>query len=351
MKKIILTGGGTAGHVMPHLALLPHLEAAGWEAFYIGTRQGIERDLIAPRLPYYAVSAGKLRRYFDLKNFSDPWQVLKGIFEAWRILRRLKPQLVFSKGGFVAVPVTVAAWLLGIPVILHESDLTLGLANRISLPFARQLCLTFPASKAHAPQGSIVTGTPIRAEITQGSRLEGMRYAGFSEQIPVVLIMGGSMGSAVLNEVIRAGLPRLTEDYQIIHLCGKGNLHPDSKQARYFQLEYAGEELAHLLAAASFVVSRAGANAIFELLALAKPHILVPLSKEASRGDQLSNAASFAEQGFSLVIAEEDLNPALLQAQLSVLERDQKRLISAMRASKLSDGTQNVLEVIERYSP
>ncbi len=350
MKRIVLTGGGTAGHVMPHFALLPHLKRAGWEIHYIGTKEGIERELVGDTLPFYTISAGKFRRYFDWKNFSDPFRVLKGIGDSLRILRKIDPQVIFSKGGFVAVPVTIAAWMLRIPVVLHESDLSLGLANRLSLPFARALCLTFPDSKEQAGRDGIVTGTPIRAEILAGSRRAGLEMCRFSDQVPTLLVMGGSLGSAALNEVVRTNLSGFTKDYQVIHLCGRGNLAQGLENPRYFQSEYAKDELPHLFAAADFVISRAGANAIFELLALAKPHLLVPLSLQASRGDQILNAASFARQGFSLVLQEEDLDFTALSEQLRLLRQQREQFINAMRQSELGDGTQNVLRVIERVA-
>ena len=347
MKTIVLTGGGSAGHVTPHFALLPHLQKKGWEIHYIGTYDGIERELIEGRLPYYPITAGKLRRYFDLKNLSDPFRVLKGVSQARRILKQIKPQVVFSKGGFVSVPVTVAAWLLGIPVILHESDLTPGLANKLSLPFARELCLTFPDSLDYVKGKGRVTGTPIRSGLTRGSKDRGLRFCGFSANRPTLLVMGGSLGAAILNQTIRHNLKGLTKCYQIIHLCGRGNLDLSIKNARYFQLEYAQEELPDLLAASDYVLSRAGANSIFELLALAKPHILVPLSRQASRGDQILNAESFAKQGFSLVIQEEELNLQSLQHNLDLLEANKERFTQRMRESKVSDGTGNILRIIE----
>ncbi|HHY14779.1 MAG TPA: undecaprenyldiphospho-muramoylpentapeptide beta-N-acetylglucosaminyltransferase [Firmicutes bacterium] len=349
MKRIVLTGGGTAGHVMPHFALLPHLQQTGWEAHYIGTWDGIERELVGDDLPFYPISAGKFRRYFDLKNFTDPFRVLKGVGDSLRILRKINPWVVFSKGGFVAVPVTIAAWMLRIPVVLHESDLSLGLANRLSLPFSRALCVTFPESQERT-KNAIVTGTPIRAEIGLGSRRAGLEFCRFSHQLPTLLVMGGSLGSAVLNEIVRVNLDELTASYQIIHLCGRGNLADELKNPRYFQLEYARDELPDLFAAADFAISRAGANAIFELLALAKPHILVPLSLQASRGDQILNAASFARQGFSLVLQEEDLTLAALREQLDGLRRQREKFVSTMRQSGLGDGTQNVLRIIEQVA-
>ncbi|HBN96130.1 MAG TPA: undecaprenyldiphospho-muramoylpentapeptide beta-N-acetylglucosaminyltransferase [Firmicutes bacterium] len=347
MKKIVLTGGGSAGHVTPHFALIPHLKNGGWEIHYIGTMDGIERELIEGHLPYYSISAGKLRRYFDLKNLSDPFRVLKGVLEAYRVLRNLQPRVVFSKGGFVSVPVTVAAWLLRIPVILHESDLTPGLANKISLPFARELCLTFPDSLEYTKGKGIVTGTPIRAELTEGSRNKGLRLCKFTEGYLTLLVMGGSLGAAVLNQTIRDNLPVLTRDYQIIHLCGKGNVDTTIRHPRYCQMEYAREELPDLFATADFVLSRAGANSIFELLALAKPHILVPLSKQASRGDQILNAESFAKQGFSLVIPEEELNLQSLQDTLTRLEEHKEEFIKTMKESQVKDGTKNILRILE----
>ena len=347
MKKIVLTGGGSAGHVTPHFALLPHLQERGWDIHYIGTHDGIEKELVAGRVPYYPISAGKLRRYFDLKNFSDPFRVLKGVLEAHRLLKKIRPHVVFSKGGFVTVPVTMAAWSLRIPVVLHESDLTPGLANKISLPFAQELCLTFPDSLEYVKRKGIVTGTPIRSELTKGSRAKGLQLCGFSECYPTLLVVGGSLGSAVLNQVIRENLKDLSGRYQIIHLCGKGRLDDTIRNSRYCQLEYAGEELADLLAAADFVLSRAGANSIFELVALAKPNILVPLSRQASRGDQILNAQSFARQGFSLVVQEEDLNWSSLQENLALLETNKDKFVETMKASHIKDGTQNILEIIE----
>lgn len=349
MKKIILTGGGTAGHVTPHFALLPHLKKAGYEIHYIGTHDGIERELVGDQLPYYPISAGKFRRYFDWKNFSDPFRVIKGVAQAYKILKKIRPQVVFSKGGFVTVPVAIGAWALGIPVILHESDLTPGLANRLSLPFAKEICLTFPDSAAHVKGKSTITGTPIRTELRSGSRKNGLQLCNFRENTPTLLVMGGSLGSAKLNDTIRTHLKELTSRYQIIHLCGKGNLDSTITSSRYCQLEYAKDELPHLLAAADFVVSRAGANSIFELVALGKPNILVPLSRQASRGDQILNAQSFEKQGFSLVIQEEDFNLQTLQENLASLESQKEQFIKAMSESEIRDGTNNILTILSQY--
>lgn len=349
MKRLVLTGGGTAGHVTPHLALIPHLEAEGYELHYIGTRDGIERSLIPERIPYYPISAGKLRRYLDWKNFTDPFRVIQGIGQAWKILRKLRPDAIFSKGGFVTVPVAIAGWMLGIPVILHESDYTPGLANRISVRFAKKICLTFPETMRCVPQDkAVVTGTPIRAELAQGSKQRGLNLCGFSQSRPTLLVMGGSLGSQMINEVVRAALPQLLSKYQVIHLCGRGNLDPTVDKAGYCQIEYATDELPDLLAAADYVVSRAGANSIYELCSLHKPHILVPLSLQASRGDQILNAQSFARQGFSLVVAEEDFTVESLLNSLTLLQSNRESFIQAMQRSELADGTANVLREIRK---
>ena len=250
----------------------------------------------------------------------------------------------------MTVPVAVAAWMLRIPVVLHESDLTPGLANRLSLPFADHLCLTFPDSLSFVKQSkATVTGTPIRAEILEGSRDKGLQLCRFSKERPVILIMGGSLGSVLLNRVVRDNLLELTKRGQVIHLCGKGNADHSIRVKEYCQFEYANEEMPHLLAAADLVVSRAGANSIFELCALAKPNILVPLSKQVSRGDQILNAHSFREQGFSLVIEEEDLTSNTLLEYIDYLQLHKDQFVQAMRASTMGNGTNNVLPITGQY--
>jgi UDP-N-acetylglucosamine--N-acetylmuramyl-(pentapeptide) pyrophosphoryl-undecaprenol N-acetylglucosamine transferase len=348
MKKIVLTGGGTAGHVMPNLALLPRLRQEGWEIVYIGSRRGIEKDLLQPAgIPYYGIATGKLRRYFSLQNFTDPFRVVKGLAEATLLLRKLRPDVVFSKGGFVSVPVTIGAWLNRIPVILHESDLTPGLANRLALPFATTICATFPESMAHLPAGKrVLTGNPIRRELLVGSKKAGLAYCGFTAELPVLVVMGGSLGSKVLNQVIRVVLPELLTRFQVAHICGKGHLEPGLDQTGYRQFEFIGPELPDVLAAADLCVSRAGANFLFELLALKKPALLIPLSKVASRGDQILNAASFSKQGFSMVLLEEETTAATLLAKVFQLYRERDRLTAVMAGSALQDATGAVVRLI-----
>ena len=350
MKRILLTGGGTAGHVTPNLALLPHLQDKGCEVSYIGSYDGIERGLIeAAGIPYYGISSGKLRRYFDPKNFSDPFKVMKGFFEARKLLKNIKPDVVFSKGGFVSVPVVLAAKTRRIPCIIHESDITPGLANKICIPMAKKICANFPETMKYLPEDkAVLTGTPIREELFRGNKIAGLDFCGFTANKPVIMIVGGSTGAAALNEAVRNLLPTLLREYQIIHLCGKGKAVEEySNTEGYRQFEYISKEMKDLFAASDLVVSRAGANSICEHLALRKPHILVPLSAAASRGDQILNAESFEHQGFSYVLQEENLtNDTLLRAIHHVMEHKQTYM-DAMEKSSLNEAIATILDLLE----
>lgn len=350
MKKIILTGGGTAGHVTPNLALIPSLKERNYDIRYIGSYQGIERKLIeGAGILYSGISSGKFRRYFDLKNFSDPFRVLKGYGEALKLIKSYKPDVVFSKGGFVAVPVVLAARQCRIPVIIHESDMTPGLANKLCIPAATSVCCNFPETLAYLPKDkAILTGSPIRKELLEGDRLAGLAYAKLSGNRPVILIIGGSLGSVTVNNAVRGILPKLLKNYQIIHICGKGNLDESLiGTSGYVQYEYVDAPLKDLFAAADLMISRAGANAICEILALRKPNILIPLTAAASRGDQILNAKSFAKQGFSYLLEEETLSgDSLLQA-VSDTFANRQIYISKMEQSELHDAVNTIIEKIE----
>ncbi len=350
MKRILLTGGGTAGHVTPNIALLPRLRELGYDISYMGSYEGIERKLIEElQIPYYGISSGKLRRYFDPKNFTDPFKVLKGCMEARRIIRKLQPDVVFSKGGFVSVPVVLAAAHYKIPVILHESDMTPGLANRICIPSARKVCCNFPETLSHLPkQKAVLTGSPIRQELLTGDAVKALRFTGLTPDRPVLLVMGGSLGATAVNEAVRSILPRLLKEFQVIHLCGKGKVDPSlSALSGYVQYEYIQDELKDLFALSDIVISRAGANAICELLALRKPNLLIPLSAAASRGDQILNARSFERQGFSLVMEEEAVTPEALLAAVHQLYENRTSFTDAMAASQQTDAIETITGLIE----
>ena len=352
-KQIVLTGGGTAGHVMVNLAIIPILQREGWTIDYIGSKNGIERELIEPikGVTYHSISTGKLRRYFSVENFKDPFKVLKGIGQTMRILSQTKPQVIFSKGGFVSVPVLIGARLKRIPAVIHESDLTPGLANKIAVPFAKKVLATFPETLEHLPKEKTSwIGAVIRPELFDGDRKRGLRFAGLTDSKPVIMVMGGSAGAQRINEAVRHQLEELTKTHQIIHICGKGNLDPTINKFGYQQFEYVNEELPDLLAATDLVISRAGANAIFEFLALEKPMLLIPLSRQASRGDQILKAEAFKKQGYAHVLFEEDLSEESFLEKINGLMIAENQIKIAMKAYQRQDATKRVIDEIDRLA-
>lgn len=350
MKKIILTGGGTAGHVTPNIALLPRLREAGFDITYIGSYNGIEKQLLKEQqIPYYGISSGKLRRYFDIKNFSDPLKVMKGLGQSIRLMRKLKPDIVFSKGGFVSVPVILAARLCHIPSIIHESDLTPGLANKLAIPNAAKVCCNFPETLKYLPEDkAVLTGSPIRKELLSGNKEKARKLCNFTDEKPVLFVVGGSSGSKFINDTIHGILPELLKTYQVIHMCGKGNIEESlNRTAGYKQFEYIGSELNDIFSLADLVISRAGANSICELLALHKPNILIPLSANASRGDQILNAQSFEKQGFSVVIEEEIITPDKLLNIIHETYKNRERYIHAMKQNNTMNSVDKIVTLIE----
>lgn len=353
-RHILFTGGGSAGHVTVNTAIIPTMIEQGWKVSYIGSRSGIEKQLISrlPDVDYYGIATGKLRRYIDLENVKDPFRVVKGVYQAYRLIRQLKPDVLFSKGGFVSVPVVLGAWLNRVPVIIHESDLTPGLANRIAGPFAKRICITFAETAAHIKGDKAVhVGPIIRSDLRKGSAYKGIQWCKFTPGKPVLLIMGGSLGSQRINDVIRRNVEELTRTYQIIHICGKGEL--DSKldgKPSYRQYEYIHDELANAVACADIVVSRAGSNSIFEFLALRKPMLLIPLSKSASRGDQILNAESFRQAGFCEVLQEEELNDETFLRSLGKVYANREAIKKQMQQSQQGDSTQQVIALIEQLA-
>ena len=349
MSKIVLTGGGTAGHVTPNLALIDGLRANGFEIVYIGSFDGIEKELIAKEnsIEYFGIHSGKLRRYLSAKNITDIFSIIRGYFDARKVLKKVKPDIVFSKGGFVTVPVAYAARSRKIKVVTHESDITPGLANRLTKKCANKVCLTFPDAlkQVPAPKGT-VTGTPIRKALYSGNAEKARKALGFDSK-PVLLMMGGSSGAKSLNEVLRKSTPKLTEKVNIVHLCGKGNLDPAMDSVKgYKQFEYLYDELPDYLALADCIMSRAGSNAIHEFLALNKPMLLIPLPLSASRGDQILNAESFKARGDALVLEQANLNEDTLIAKIDELIEKAPDIVKNMKANPTSDGTSTVLDVI-----
>ena len=349
-KKILFTGGGTAGHVMPNLALIKKFQQEGWEVNYIGSQTGIEKEIITKlAIPYYAIATGKLRRYFSWQNFIDPWKIIFGINQAFILIRRLKPNTVFSKGGFVAFPVVIAAWLNRIPVIIHEADLTTGLANKLCLPFATKICVAFPETIAQIKnkEKAIVTGTPIREDFFRGNAERGRTICGFTADKKVLLVFGGSLGADQINKIVRQLLPNILERFQVVHVCGEGKTDSSCNYAGYRQFAYLHEEFPDVLAAADLVISRSGANSLYELIVLRKPNILIPLAKAASRGDQISNAEYCREHGFSVVILQEQLTSELLLEKIALVEKNRGVMIAAIKKFAVLDSVKLTYEVIE----
>jgi len=349
--KIILTGGGTAGHVTPNIALLPGLREMGFEISYIGSYNGMEKALAeAQGIVYFGIDSGKLRRYHDWKNLTDPLRVQHGLHEARRILKEEKPDIVFSKGGFVSVPVVVAAAQLKIPVIIHESDMTPGLANKISFRSASKICCNFPETMKYLPEDKrVLTGCPIRQELMHGDKETARRLAGFEDERPVIMVIGGSLGSVAVNRLVRESLPRLLDTYNVVHLCGKGNVDESLAGLKgYKQYAYVTDHLKDFFALADVVISRAGANTICEILALHKPNILIPLGTAGSRGDQLLNARSFEVQGLSTVLKEDETTSEQLCRTIDEVYADREDWAFRMEASQLDTGVENVLALIRQ---
>ncbi len=349
VKKILFTGGGSAGHVTPNVGLIETFLREGWQVSYVGSIDGIEKEIIAPLdVDYHSVSSGKLRRYFSWQNFIDPVRIVLGVVQSFLLCRRLSPDVLFSKGGFISVPVVIGAWLNRIPVITHESDITPGLANKLCFPFAAHVCVTFPETVKMLDSAKVVlTGTPVRAAILSGNAAAGRDHLGLTSDRKILLFFGGSLGATAINVVVHASLPQLLENFQVVHICGAGNIRTDlASLQNYHQLEYLHEQFGDLLACADLVVSRAGANSIYELLLCRKPHILVPLSRLASRGDQIVNARTFANLGYSEVIEEEDLTAESLCAKIVSTLRDSDEIIARIDRFQSPDAMAVIRDLI-----
>lgn len=351
MNKIMFTGGGSAGHVTVNIALIPRFLQEGWSVDYIGSENGIEKQLVSslPGVRYHGIATGKLRRYFDWQNVKDPFKVVKGVLQAFILIKKQKPNVIFSKGGFVSVPVVLGAWLNKVPVIIHESDVTPGLANRLSIPLATAVCTTFPDTGKFLPKGKgHYIGPIIREDLREGSAERGRSFCQFTDKKPVLLIMGGSLGSRNINQTVRAGINQLVNKFQVIHLCGKGQIDLSIYSVEYKQYEYLNEELADVMAMTDIVISRAGANSIYELLTLRKPMLLIPLTKEQSRGDQILNAASFKQSGFCEVLYEDQLTVETMMRDITQMFESRKEYIKNMENFKQNDALSLVFDLIKQ---
>ncbi|HDR4723285.1 undecaprenyldiphospho-muramoylpentapeptide beta-N-acetylglucosaminyltransferase [Bacillus cereus group sp. Sample62] len=347
-KKILFTGGGTAGHVMINMVLIPKFMEKGWGVEYIGSQNGIEK-LLVQNVKYNSISTGKLRRYWDWENFKDPFKIIKGCIQSYKLMKRIKPDVIFSAGGFVSVPVVIGAWMNKVPVIIREPDSTLGLANKIALPFTTKLCTTFPQTGANVRnEKKVYVGPIVREEIERGNILRGRSYCKFQQDKPVLLIMGGSQGAQWINDMVRKSLEKLLLNFNIVHMCGKGKVDSSIGMEGYMQFEYIGDELPHILNMASVVVSRAGSTAISELLFLKKPMLLIPLTNSSSRGDQVLNAEYFSRQGYAEVLLQDRISTNVFIHAVNKLHTNKERYIQNMNGYKKTndEGIHQLIDII-----
>lgn len=346
MKSIVLCGGGTAGHVIPALALVPRLREHFGKIVYIGEKGGIEERLARGKgLPFYSVTCVKLKRSLSPGNLKIPFLLLKGMREARKLLKEIRPSVVFSKGGYVSLPVVFAAYSLKIPVVAHESDFTPGLSNRICSGFCKCLCVSFEESAAKLKNG-VFTGSPVREELLWGRRI---KYAGFDEAKPTLLVMGGSQGALFLNDILRKNLDGILKRYNVIHLAGKGNLISRSAP-NYLQIEFT-ENIADVFASSDLAVCRAGANTLFEMVALKKPMLLIPLPKGShSRGDQQQNADYFAKKGLAISARQDELDGEAFIKKIEELQKAAPSLKFNMARAGFKNGCGEVVRQILKYS-
>lgn len=346
MSTIILTGGGTAGHCMPNVALIPHLKNKFNKIYYIGSSSGIEKNLIKSLgIPYYEIPCAKLNRSFDLKTLVMPFTVIKGINKAGKIIDKLKPDVIFSKGGYVALPTVIAGHKRKIPVISHESDLTIGLSNRLTSNMCKKVLTAFPETAEKLKNGEYV-GIPLRKSLYTEIDVDKTKKSfGLSGKKPVLLITGGSQGAKSINDAVYSALPSLLKKFEIIHLCGKGNLNPKIKENGYKQFEFLSN-IEDAIKICSVCVTRAGANTLFELLSLKIPCLVIPLSNKSSRGDQILNAEYFQKLGMINVLNQQSITPNSLILSINSTYANKDNIIKNINKNPIKDASKSVCKVI-----
>lgn len=346
MKRIVLTGGGTAGHVYPALALIPYLKE--YEIFYIGS-SGMEKEILKKEknIKYYEIESVKLIRKLTLKNLAIPFKLFKGIKQAKNVLKEINPDVIFSKGGFVSVPVVLAGKKLGIPIVSHESDLSMGLANKIILKRCDVMCTTFMQTSKKSLK-CVWTGQPIRNDLLNGNPVN-IKSKFPSNSKPFLLIIGGSLGAKFINEKIWENIDELTKFFNIIHIIGKQNTPIETSHNNYIQLQFANN-IGDLYSSADIVLSRAGSGVINELLVLKKPMLLIPLSKQCSRGDQIENANLFKELGYCEIIEEEDYSSEKLLEMLIKTQKNALFYTNNMKKSTANEANKKIVEIINNLA-
>lgn len=348
-RMIVFTGGGTAGHVLPTKPVIERCQLRGDRVVFIGSKSGLERQLVEDwDVEFKDITAGKLRRYFSFENAIDAFRVPIGILQALFLLLKLKPHAVFSKGGYVAFPVVVAAWLLRIPVVAHESDLSPGLATRLCTRFVRTQCVSFGQTKTKAKR-VVVTGTPIRAELLAGDAERAKTWLKLNSRSKVLVVVGGSLGAEAINHVVHSSIKELAQEFVVIHVCGKGNVDENLRTVEnYFQFEYIDEHWGDVLALADVVVSRSGANALFELLSMRKPNLLIPLPLTQSRGDQIENAELAETSGWSVVLPQDQCNQQSLIAKISLILEDLTHWQAKLQTFEVKDSAHLIVAELDQ---
>lgn len=346
MKKIVLTGGGTAGHIMPNLALLPYLEKEFDKIYYLGAKDSMEERIIKQynKVEFISIPTTKLIRKLTLKNLAIPFKLINGIFKTKKIIKQINPNVIFCKGGFVSVPVAIAGKKCKIPVISHESDLSMGLANKIILKFANVVCTTFEDT-AKISRKCVCTGTPIRDQIFKGNKRNILNeFKTHNSQKSTILFFGGSLGSKNINSIVEKNVDMLLEKYNVIHITGKNNKNKIVKNG-YFQKEFV-DNIEDYFALSDIVICRGGANSLFELLALNKPMLIIPLSKAESRGDQIENAEYFKKNKFAEVLMEEELNINSLLFKLEYINKNFNIIVSNTKKANVKDANKKITGII-----
>lgn len=350
MRKIILTGGGTAGHVTPHLSILPSL-IKEYEIHYIGSISGIERDIINKYkyITYHPITTVKFERSLTLKNLLIPFKLFKGIRQSKKIIKELKPSIIFSKGGFVSVPVCYAAHSLKVPIVGHESDYSMGLANKLIYKKCNSMCFSFKDTQSKYIKKGVYAGSPIRESIYQGNKEKIVKQYNLDDTMPTLLMFGGSLGAKAINEMVFLCCEELSKKFNILHIVGKGNLNSKIKISNYHQIEFTNN-IEDYFACANIVISRAGSNSIFELCAIQKPMLLIPLPKDSSRGDQILNAEYLEKQNLCLVLFQENMTKETFIKSIIELYQNRYFYINNLKRQPNFNGTKKILEEIKKYS-
>ena len=348
MPKIILTGGGTAGHCIPNIALLPILKTHFDKIYYIGSKTGIEKNIaLNNNLTYYGITTTKLKRKFTLSNLSIPFNLIKGINEAKKLIKEIKPDVIFSKGGYVSIPIVIAGNYLKIPVISHESDLTIGLANKLSSKFSKLVLPSFPETARQIKNGYYV-GPPLRNELFKVNKELAYQTFGFKNNKPILLITGGSQGAKAINNAIIDIIPQLLKSFNIIHLCGKGNLN-NIKLEGYYQTEFTNK-IENAFAVSAVCVTRGGSNSLFEILAMKIPSLVIPLPKQQSRGDQILNAQYFSNKEVVKLLYQENLTKETLLDSIICTYKNKDILIENMNKLSIKNSNEEICKILIKYS-